>query len=381
MKYFLEMFLADERMMHIHLTLPTDPPSYPDDSMPMQSEAGCQLEFDNHDDTFNPFQGSDKMAPSPARPAAENVPDDQALHTEPDSTVDEPAKTEYVLDETLPITPSVENSLFDVSANVSSAESSVVTVAKVAAVEEQDSRAAAPDERPVTSQSADENQASGSFVEDAPLPVKSSYNLNFDDLDAMNPFQTGGSKIPNSPTLGRKMSDNSLFVDEPQIKEQPPADIVDVPEASVQLEVPPAATYTDKSAPNTEGSIKLEFNFDNGGEVKPKPMPKKFGKRLFGAKSEVKPAHDKPPSQESQVKPDAGDASGLSLPKSSYSFDFDKLDDLDLDPFGTKTSVSNSPKTNKDGSLVPEQTDKPAQEGISWCVKRFDVVVLSVYLR
>ncbi|XP_028995099.1 transforming acidic coiled-coil-containing protein 3 isoform X2 [Betta splendens] len=343
---------------------------YPDDIMPIQSK-GYQLDFDNLD-AFNPFQGANKMALFPTKPVIENVPEEQGAHTEPESTMDEPPKIEFALDETLPVTPSVENSLFDVSANISSTESSVVTVAKVAAIKEQDSCTATPDQQPIKmSPRADEDPASGSFVEDAPLQVKSSYNLDFDNLDAINPFQTGGCKIANSPTLERKMPEKSLFVDEPQIKEEKPADVVNVPEVAEEEPVQPevtrdggaTSTNTDKSTPNTEGPIKLEFNFDDC-DVKQKPPPKKFGKRLPGAKSkEVKPVDDKRPSQEPQVKPDAGEASELSAPKSSYSFNLNKLDDLDFNPFGTKTSVNNSPKANEKASAVPEQMDKPAEDG------------------
>uniref|UniRef100_A0A3Q0TB49 Uncharacterized protein n=1 Tax=Amphilophus citrinellus TaxID=61819 RepID=A0A3Q0TB49_AMPCI len=41
--------------------------SYPDDNMPIQSKGGYMLDFDNLE-SINPFQGSNKMVLSPARP-------------------------------------------------------------------------------------------------------------------------------------------------------------------------------------------------------------------------------------------------------------------------------------------------------------------------
>lgn len=386
--------------MHIRLTFSIEVSSYPDDNMPIQSKGGYQLDFDNLD-AINPFQGSNKMALSPARPAVENSPKDQTQHTEPENIMDEPTKMESALDETLPFTPSVENSLVDISTNISSTESSVVTVVKVPAIEEQDSCTATPDEKQSDkmSPSVDEDKASGSFVENTPLPLKSSYNLDFDNVDTINPFQTGDSKIQNSPVLWGKMPENNLLVAEPQIREDKPADIVDVPEVSQELPVQPEATSiaavvkstnTDNPpavepqpavAPSTEGSIKLEFNFDDGGEVKQKPPPKKFSKRPPGAKSkEVKPVSDKKPPKETLVKPDASDVTDLLFPKSSYSFDFDKLDDPNFNPFGAKVSINTSPKISKKASpvltetAVPEQTDKPEEKEIAWYIKVFMLV-------
>uniref|UniRef100_A0A3Q3GB25 Transforming acidic coiled-coil-containing protein C-terminal domain-containing protein n=1 Tax=Labrus bergylta TaxID=56723 RepID=A0A3Q3GB25_9LABR len=105
--------------------------SYPDDDMPIQSKGGYQLDFDNLD-AVDPFQGSNKMVLSPARPVVENppTPETDPQHTEPEKISEEPTKIESALDETLPFTTSVENSLVDVSANISSTESSVVTVYK-----------------------------------------------------------------------------------------------------------------------------------------------------------------------------------------------------------------------------------------------------------
>ncbi|KAF1374864.1 hypothetical protein PFLUV_G00233490 [Perca fluviatilis] len=374
--------------------------SYPDDDMPIQSKGGYQLDFDNLD-AINPFLGSIKMVLSPARPAVESPPT-ESQPTQAENILEEPTKIESALDETLPFTTSVDNSLVDVSSNISSTESSVVTVAKVLAVEEQDSYTATPDEKQPAKMSPniDQETVSGSFVEDAteqpvepkqevlsypdddmPIQSKGGYQLDFDKLGAVNPFQTGGSKIQNSPVLGRKVADINPPVEETQIKENGSTNVVDIPEvaqeAPVKPEMKPIAAVAPNSAnavkppadaPIQEGPVKLEFNFDDGSQVKRKPPPKKLGKRPPGQKpKEGNPPRDvKPP--KSPVKPEASGVADVPAPKGSYSLDFDKLDDPNFNPFGTKASMNNSPRCSKKYSpvlmetLIPEEPDKPVEK-------------------
>ncbi len=380
--------------------------SYPDDDMPIQSRGGYQLDFDNLD-AINPFQGSNTMALSPARPVVKSPPAHQSEPqlTEPENILEEPTKIDSALDETLPFTPSVENSLVDRSTDISSTESSVVTVMKVPAVEELDSCTVTPDEKQPAEISPhfDEDKVSGSFLEDAPLPAKGSYNLDFENLDVINPFQTGGSKLQNSPVLGRKLPDSNPPVEETQREDSKPTN-VDVPqvalEVPVQAEVKPVAavapistdaakvsatdsTSQPSDAPTKEGPVKLEFNFDGDGEVKRKPPPKKFGKRPSGVTSKTgKPTSDIEPPKETPVKSDENDVADVPPPKGCYSFDFDKFDDPNFDLFGTKAKMTNSPKGSKKSSpevSVPEHTDKPAEkEAVSpgWYVNLFSNIYL-----
>ncbi|XP_060918693.1 transforming acidic coiled-coil-containing protein 3 [Labrus mixtus] len=361
--------------------------SYPDDDMPIQSKGGYQLDFDNLD-AVDPFQGSNKMVLSPARPVVENPPTPEAdpQHTEPEKISEEPTKIESALDETLPFTTSVENSLVDVSANISSTESSVVTVVRVPAVEEQDSCTATPDEKQPaeTSTSFNQDKVSGSFIEDAPLPAKGSYSLDFDNLDEINPFQTGGPKMQNSPVLGRKEPDNIPPVEEINIKQDKPIN-VELPEVpqqvSVQPEVKPIAAVAPMSAnaaesmpqladaPVTGEPVKLEFSFNDGSKVKQKPPPKKLGERPPVLKpKEGKPTSDIKPPREAPVMPGASDDAAVLAPKVSYSFDFDKFDDPNFNPFGTKASMQNSPMCSKKSvpvlmeTSVTEQVEEPAEK-------------------
>lgn len=373
--------------------------SYPDDDMLIQSKGGYHLDFDNLDD-INPFQGSNKMILSPARPVVENPPTHQTepQRTKPENISEVSTKIESALDETLPFTQSVENSLVDVSTN-SSTESSVVTVMKV---EEPDSYTATPDEKQCAQMSLNvvEDKVSGSFVEDPPLPPKGSYTLDFDNLDAINPFQTGGSKIQNSPVLGRKVSDCNPPAEEMQIKENKPTNVVDAPKVAQELPVQPemeptaalapisanaakpsAAESQPSDAPVKGGPVKLEFNFDDSNEVRQKPPPKKFGKRPPGLKSKAgKPSSDVKPPEETPVKPDTSDVADVPVPKRSYSFDFNKFDDPNFNPFGTNSNMNNTPKCSKKSSPVlmeasiPEPTDKPVEKEAvppTWCVNLF----------
>ncbi|KAF3844867.1 hypothetical protein F7725_008030 [Dissostichus mawsoni] len=402
--------------------------SYPDDDMPIQSKGGYQLDFDNLD-AFNPFQGSVKMVLSPVRSAVDNPPT-ESPNTETENIAEQPTKIESAIDDTLPFAPSVDYSLVDTSSNISSAESSVVTVLKVLAMEEQDSCTATPDEKQ-PSLNITQDYSSGSFVEDAPLPTKGSYSLDFDNLDEVNPFQTGGSKIPNSPFIGSEVAEANPPVEEmkgnesteaqdvqpemkgnesteaqdvqpemkgnesteaqdvqPEMKENESTEAQDMtPIAAVApittnaAETPaaetPAAESTSQPAEahTQERAVKLEFNFDDGSEVKRKPPPKKFGKRPPGVKpKEGKPECDVKPPKEAPVKPDASGDADVPLSKGSYSFDMAKFDDPNFNPFGTKASMmTNSPQCSKNAepvlsdpvimdNLIPEKVDMPAEK-------------------
>ncbi|XP_038142184.1 transforming acidic coiled-coil-containing protein 3 [Cyprinodon tularosa] len=372
----------------------TDPPkqepsSFSDDNMPIQSRGGYQLDFDNLD-AIDPFQGSNKMILSPVKHVVE-----APVGTASENILQKPVAVAS-LDDTLPFTPSMENSLADASADVGSRESSVVTVnvVKVSEMEEQDLCAATPDD---VCASTGQQEASGTFVEDAPLPAKGSYNLDLDNLDAINPFQTGGSKIQNSPVIQRKVPGSDPPAEEPK-----PADAPEEEKTMPsELDVKPAKA-TGSELPDVrvqEGPIKLEFNFGDNGEVKRKPPPKKFGKRFTDVKRKekkpeadpkpsedpaVKPAPsddadvpkekkieaDPKPSEEAAIKPAPSDDADVPVPKASYSFDFEKFDDPNFNPFGSKTAITNSPKSSNVSNvpssilqeMTAEQTKNPEEE-------------------
>ncbi|XP_036006823.1 transforming acidic coiled-coil-containing protein 3 [Fundulus heteroclitus] len=329
-----------------------EPSSFPDDNMPIQSGGGYKLDFDNLE-AIDPFQGSKKMALSPVCPVVKDPL--EAQQTASENLLQEPG-VKATLEDTLPYSSSVENSLADVSgANTSSTESSIVTVnlTNVLAIEEEPLCPPTPDEKKLDDVCTGPEE-SGINTEDAPPPAKGSYSLDFDNLDAINPFQTGGSKIQNSPVVGKQVADS-----DPAVEENKPADAPEEEEtfSAAQLDGKPSATVTQSLSETAEsgpadvpvqaGPIKLEFNFSDGGEVKRKPPPKKLGKRSADLKrKEGKPASDPKPAEEAAVKAGSGDAADAAISKTSYSFDFEKFDDPYFNPFGTKTNVVDSPKSS-----------------------------------
>ncbi|CAL8300355.1 unnamed protein product [Boreogadus saida] len=474
--------------------------SHPDDEMPIKSTGGYLLDFDNLD-TMDPFSGSKKFSLSPTRPSIEDLP---VSPNQPEAAFQEAGEPESALDETLPFNRSVENSL----AEVSSMESSVVTVMKNSCLEDQESSIATPDKQPRAAASLNVTQedapAAAPSAEEAPLHSRGVYSMDFDYLDAIDPFQTG-SKIPDDLPLGQPLpgppeasplktnpappeasplktnpasplktnpappeasplktnpapSEASPLKTNPAsplktnpappeaspLKTNPaPSEASPVktnpappqaspvktnpappqaspvktnpappqaspvktnpappqaspvktnpappqaspvktnPENIVEVQKEPSTTAEDNGisnditkAPESEatvkpadpptkvGSVKLEFNFDDGAEVKLKPQPKKFGKRpptatASGKKPtlEVRPA---PPTEPCV-------AVDTPLPKATYTFDFDKLDDPNFNPFGASVKMDNpcgvksSPAAKV--SAVTEQLPTPA---------------------
>ncbi|KAK6304479.1 hypothetical protein J4Q44_G00250650 [Coregonus suidteri] len=267
-------FTTPEEVLPQEINEPVDVPKsdftnvspYPDDDMPIQSKGGYQLDFDNLD-AINPFQGSTKMVLSPARPSelvenpkAEEQCERNVIEAVSPEKLEESDNNETAMDETLPFMPSVENDLADISADMCSNDSSVITMTKDPAVELSN---AGEEETVQSSVNLDPDQALAIFTtvaeavaistaEKTPLPPKGAYELDFANLDSVDPFQTGGSKMQNSPVLGRKQScDNppqKVEVEESAVKEMEPAATLEgvqpVLEAPVQPEIKPIASLS-----------------------------------------------------------------------------------------------------------------------------------------
>ncbi|XP_033844654.1 transforming acidic coiled-coil-containing protein 3 [Periophthalmus magnuspinnatus] len=298
-----------------------------------------QLNFENLD-AINPFQSSNKMALSPVTPVAETLPQPSL------------SKTESALDETLPFIQSVENSL-NATEDISSTDSSVVLVIK----------APTDNQEPCTNIPCETQEKP---AEDSPLPVKGSYSFDFDNLDAVNPFQTGGSKIPNSPPLCIRFPPEK----EEQVPEQ---EMLSQPEVKPVATVTPISANMDMSSEpeaqpdlttGSDGPVKLEFNFDDNTHKKVKPPPKKMGvKRPLSQKAPkgVKPVHKAEPQKEAEEP-----CNELPISKGAYTFELSKLDDPNFNPFGSKTGICNSPisnvKTSPDSKSTQENVKEPVQK-------------------
>ncbi|KAF4105978.1 transforming acidic coiled-coil-containing protein 3 [Onychostoma macrolepis] len=351
------------------------------DDMPVQSRGAYTLDLDNLD-VLNPFQGSSKMQNSPPKSSA--LPESwTSVLVESDKTAapvsapqpEVPEVTDTALDETLPFVPSVENSLSECSANISSAEGTVIIKTdnienSATDVEESDMTEPAPvsQQIPVLE---DQPEA-----QDLARPPVGSYNLDFDDLDSLNPLQTGGSKIPNSPLIGKASVVSDPPLPSQEAKQEPELSVhtPDVPTSS-DASIPPqenstATAGSSSTAPPKKNEMLLEFNFDDGAEVKRKPPPKRLGvKRPAGAKpvtkKSVAPATEKKepePQQLSPKNPAETEPVNVPPPKSSYTFDFDKFDDPNFNPFGTKATMGNSPPRGVQTSPVLMKAPAPVQE-------------------
>uniref|UniRef100_A0A8C2KW15 Transforming, acidic coiled-coil containing protein 3 n=1 Tax=Cyprinus carpio TaxID=7962 RepID=A0A8C2KW15_CYPCA len=354
---------------------------YPDDDMLVQSIGAYTLDLDNLD-AINPFLGSSKMQNSPPKSSAlieswtsELVESDTTAAPISAPQPEVPEVTDTALDETLPFVPSVENSLAECSANISSAEGTVIIKTdnienSATDVEEPDMTEPAPvsQQIPVL---VDQPEA-----QDSARPPVGSYNLDFDNLGSLNPFQTGGPKIPNSPLTGKAsvVSDPPLPSQEAKQEPEFPVHTPDVPTSS-DASIPPQenSTVTEGSsstAPPKENQMLLEFNFDDGTEVKRKPPPKCLGvKRPAGAKPVTKktvaPATEKKEPEAKQLSPknpEETEPVDVSPPKGSYTFDFDKFHDPNFNPFGSKATMGNSPPRGVQTSPVLMKATVPVQE-------------------
>ncbi|XP_069600996.1 transforming acidic coiled-coil-containing protein 3 [Ranitomeya imitator] len=158
-----------------------------------------------------------------------------------------------------------------------------------------------------------------------PLP-KATYKFDPDQIDCIDPFNTGGSKVQNSP-------------------KNPDSENGDNP----------------KGEP-----LKLEFDFGGGDATVKKPPPKLLGKRL-GVKplaKKVAPKVAVPEKPKEQAPPQPSEPEGdVIVPKASYNFDWDKFDDPNFNPFGSGgTKIAGSPKAVKaagDAPCVKEEDSPP----------------------
>ncbi|KAL2098946.1 hypothetical protein ACEWY4_005426 [Coilia grayii] len=471
--------------------------------VPIQSKGSYQLDLDNLD-TISPFQSSNKMAFSPAQPCVGATvcrSTDSGLGDAvevtlmaSDKVLEEAVKSDLALDETLPMIASLENSVDHGFAGVSSIDSPVIIdplkllVSQTEQSLDNDTEELPKAISPVVPEPAQNPESKSEPppvskpLEETPLPSRGTYSFDFDNLDSVNPFQTGGCKIPNSPALERKVEsvkssppkqehahDEQKNVEKDPVIAQPLCPVVsepaqnpesksEPPPVSKPLEetpLPPLGTYSfdfdnldsvnpfqtggskipnspvlerkvesvkssppkqehshdeqknvkkdpviaqpvteapavtedkpvvveetsasketsgSQPAPAADGQVKLlEFNFGDDAQVKRKPPFKKLGKKPPGAKASEKtaPTEKKPatsavvPKPAPKKDPQDDAPTEAALPKGCYSVDFDKWDDPNFNPFGTKVNMGNSSAAVRQ-SAVPERTvpaDAPA---------------------
>ncbi|KFZ65748.1 Transforming acidic coiled-coil-containing protein 3, partial [Podiceps cristatus] len=296
---------------------------YPDDEMPVKSRGSYSLDFDNLND-INPFQSSVQLQHSPGNLQKSPV----RLSSSPEKT-SEKANDCLLQDDTAAFASttastecsSEEKTLFSGSGKESllrelEPNKSMLSAKQAISDSVQDVKAA----------STDVNQIDNSVgLAEAPTPtVQLSGHVGPSSSDVTNSSKTGESKLQNV-SLAEKGS----------AEESKPAE---------ELAIPPGEP-AEKPGVTKAGPVKLEFDFDN--TTARKPPPKKLGKRpgLKPPSKKIPIAKTKTENTEVQNKSNVEDE--IPVPKASYKFDWDKLDDPNFNPFGGVSKISSSPECSK----------------------------------
>ncbi|XP_074446345.1 transforming acidic coiled-coil-containing protein 2 isoform X4 [Larus michahellis] len=206
--------------------------------------------------------------------------------------------------------------------------------------------ACAPGEdKPVTEAKADsvkpectEPSKISAEKQEAPPVPEGSYPVDPDSFEGISAFSTGGSKVQNSPPANKKT-----------------LPLTTAPEA---VEVTPPDTGGQEDPPVKGIAVRLEFDYSEEKGVsedqqESTPPPKKAGKKP-GAKMPLR----RPKTKKSVEKLDNApttptkspvDPNEIPITKGSYTFDIDKWDDPNFNPFSSSTKMQESPK-------LPQQT-------------------------
>ncbi|XP_063780895.1 transforming acidic coiled-coil-containing protein 3 [Pseudophryne corroboree] len=404
-----------------------EPTALPDDETKVQSVGAYTLDFDKMNE-INPFKSTTKMQNSPAKleslptnfpePLAdleEKVPvcEDVALLKDNPSTVDSPVTVQFytgsdtsnisnksALDDTIPLaveSSAVLESASNLPANLE--EKLVPAEKEVCAV---DGKATDV----IVDSTNGEDEVLHSQVPLSPPIQIGSYKFDPDQFDMIDPFNTGGAKIQNSPkNLGAEVAE--VVRPEPETLEFEPGqiDTIDpfttggsklqnspikpVSEVENVVKAEPVKFGSDSGQsdtinPFTTGGsklqnspvkliseeenvakaepVKLEFGFGGDAPVR-KPPPRNLGKKL-GVKLAPKkkpvaqePAAGKPKEQDTPKAPE----DEIIVPKASYNFDWDKFDDPSFNPFGSGASKLGGAPVSEPVCEVPsmEKEDNP----------------------
>ncbi|XP_058697443.1 transforming acidic coiled-coil-containing protein 2 isoform X7 [Poecile atricapillus] len=174
--------------------------------------------------------------------------------------------------------------------------------------------------------------------EEAPPVPEGSDPSDPDSFEGISAFSSGGSKVQNSPPGSRKT-----------------LPLTTAPEAG---EVTPPDTGGQEDPPVKGVAVRLEFDYSEekaGSEEQQEsaPPPKKAGKKP-GAKMPLRRPKTKKPVEKLDNAPTTPtksptDPNEIPITKGSYTFDIDKWDDPNFNPFSSSTKMQESPK-------LPQQT-------------------------
>ncbi|XP_063261234.1 transforming acidic coiled-coil-containing protein 2 isoform X5 [Prinia subflava] len=174
--------------------------------------------------------------------------------------------------------------------------------------------------------------------EEAPPVPEGSDPSDPDRFEGISAFSSRGSKVQNSPPASRKT-----------------LPLTTAPEA---VEVTPPDTGGQEDPPAKGVAVRLEFDYseEKGGsedQQESAPPPKKAGKKP-GAKMPLRRPKTKKPVEKLDNAPTTPtksptDPNEIPITKGSYTFDIDKWDDPNFNPFSSSTKMQESPK-------LPQQT-------------------------
>jgi len=192
-------------------------------------------------------------------------------------------------------------------------------------------------------------------AEDAPILPRGAYKWDPDNFDDIDPFNSGGSKIANSPELARKPPVSaSTPPRSPPLPAKQPAHRQDAPGPRKE----PAGDPEEQPVGGKPQAVRLEFDYsEESGEAtkRASPPPKKLGKKP-GAKMPLRrpklglkkapPAQTEPLDNDVSAVVPNGNDEDIPIPKASYKFDPEKWEDPNFNPFNTK-AIPNSPKLSQ----------------------------------
>ncbi|XP_026651016.2 transforming acidic coiled-coil-containing protein 2 isoform X12 [Zonotrichia albicollis] len=172
--------------------------------------------------------------------------------------------------------------------------------------------------------------------EEAPSVPEGSEPSDLDHLEGIGAFGSGGSKVQNSPPGSRKT-----------------LPLTTAPEA---VEVTPPDTGGQEDPPIKAVRLEFDYSEEKGGSEEQQesaPPPKKAGKKP-GAKMPLRRPKTKKPVEKLDNAPTTPtksptDPNEIPITKGSYTFDIDKWDDPNFDPFSSSSKMQESPK-------LPQQT-------------------------
>lgn len=288
---------------------------YPDDEMPVKSRGSYSLDFDNLDD-INPFQSSVQLQNSPGN-----------LQKSPVRVSSSPEKTFEKSSNSLPLDHTASPSTTTSTEYASKQDNTTSSGKKSVQL-----KSNKPDLFP-------KHAISGS-LQDSPSTevsqISKSGNLDLINSDVTCSSKTGEPKPQTVPVPEKASTEELKPLEEPTVSKGEPA---------------------EKPGVTKAGPVKLEFDFDNTS-VK-KPPPKKLGKRLGIKPPSKKTSSTKLKTENTEVENKSNVEDEAPVPRASYKFDWDKLDDPNFNPFGGGSKVSTSPKCSEPSSQkVPQQEEQ-----------------------